>query len=89
MLVLLRFQYTTPFEKKSKTDYTSFGSTALDAVYGRMYNYDLILDKKEKTGSVNNNLINNVFSCTDCIQRNIGKLSGFTHKFFSHFNKFF
>lgn len=60
MLLLLKFQYSSPIQHKQKTDYVSFGSTALDAVYGRKYNYDLILDKKEKTGEVHHSLINDV-----------------------------
>lgn len=60
MIFLLKFQSAVPIGEKLKTDYVSFGSTALDAVYGRKYNYDMILDKKEKVGAVHNNLVNNV-----------------------------
>lgn len=60
-IILLFIERPQPFQEKELSDYISFGSSMQDAMYGRKYNYDLIVNKekqKEVSGNIHTNLVN-------------------------------
>ena len=50
-----------PFQEPETSDFISFGSSMQDAMYGRKYNYDMIVNhnkQKELSGNIHTNLVN-------------------------------
>jgi hypothetical protein len=47
-LVLLILEYPVPQQVKDTPEFISFGSSLSDAMLGRKYNYDLIVDAHKK-----------------------------------------
>ena len=60
-VVILFMERPQPFQEPETSDFISFGSSMQDAMYGRKYNYDMIVNhnkQKELSGNIHTNLVN-------------------------------
>lgn len=48
LILILFIDRPKAFQKKEISEYVTYGSSMLDAMYGRKYRYDILVDKKKQ-----------------------------------------
>ena len=60
-IIILFLENPQPFQEPETSEFIALGSSMQDAMYGRKYNYDMIVNhqkQKEISGNIHTNLVN-------------------------------